>query len=220
MKIRATYFFVLLFLFGAWACKSQVDVPKPLSKMDTTSHKRQLNIRAAANSTANFDSLPANIANYLPTNNELLIDYQQADLNNDHLPDLLLVMEQATDTTQTDQNGTRQLYILLQQNGGLYKLAAQNNKVVYCQTCGGVMGDPYMGIAINNDGSFTVSNYGGSAWRWGIDFTFAYKNNDFFWIKETSTTFSSTDPEHGETKQRTETQLGTVRFNDFDAKNN
>lgn len=215
----------LLFLFSFVACNSQTQAPTAApnnNNNDLSANKRQLSIRALPSSTANFDSLPPNLAAYLPNTNQTLIDYYQTNLNTDQLPDLLLVMQQPTDTTktETEQEGKRQLYVLLQQSNKQYKVAAQNDKVVYCQNCGGVMNDPYMGIIINPDHSFTVSNYGGSAWRWGIDYTFAYKNNDFFWVKETSTTFSSTDPEHGDTKQRTETQLGKVTLNNFDTKNN
>lgn len=224
MKKHFAFIIGLLFGISFAACNSQTQTPTvaPNNNNDLSVNKRQLNIRALPNSTANFDSLPANLAAYLPSTNETLIDYYQTDLNADHLPDLLLVMQQPTDTTKadTEQEGKRQLYVLLQQANAQYKMVAQNSKVVYCQNCGGVMGDPYTGITINPDQSFTVSNYGGSAWRWGIDYTFAYKNNDFFWIKETSTIFSSADPEHGETKQRTETQLGKVTLNNFDTKNN
>lgn len=58
----------------------------------------------------------------------------------------------------------RPLYILTGQSDQSYKLAAKNDNVVYCVNCGGIMGDPFSGIAIKN-GYFSVEHYGGSAWR-------------------------------------------------------
>lgn len=43
------------------------------------------------------------------------------------------------------------------------------------------MGDPFQGVAAEPK-TFTVSHYGGSAWRWSVDYTFNYSKRDNTWL--------------------------------------
>ena len=42
--------------------------------------------------------------------------------------------------------------------------------------CGGIFGDPYVGISFKEN-VITINHYGGSAWRWTSNFTFRFQNN-------------------------------------------
>lgn len=65
-----------------------------------------------------------------------------------------------------------------------------------CYHCGGVFGDPYEGLTAIKDG-FKISFYGGSSWRWGLEFSFVYdsKRSALFLSKEKQVSYHSTDPE-------------------------
>lgn len=107
---------------------------------------------------------------------------ESADLNGDGLKDVVLVLERqpAKPSDPEIEEQQRPLLILLREQGGKLKLAKRNNKVVYCSTCGGVMGDPFMGVK-TGAGQFTVSHYGGSGWRWSNEYTFRYSRRDATW---------------------------------------
>ena len=42
------------------------------------------------------------------------------------------------------------LFVLACTSTGKFKLIARNDSVVLCKSCGGILGDPYQGIAIKN----------------------------------------------------------------------
>ena len=59
----------------------------------------------------------------------------------------------------------------------MYRCSYVNNTLVLSQDSGGVFGDPYNGIEIQ-DGTLRISDYGGSNDRWGDDFTFGMDGDD------------------------------------------
>jgi hypothetical protein len=71
-----------------------------------------------------------------------------------------------------------------------------------CSRCGGVWGDPFEGVTAES-GRFTVEHYGGSAWRWRVDFTFAYSRRDRAWqlVRVHQLNYHTSDPE-ATTKRR------------------
>lgn len=98
-----------------------------------------------------------------------------ADLNGDGLRDYLLVLEKVSERGYDPgkEQGERPLLVLVRQPGGALRVAARNDRVVYCAVCGGIFGDPFEGIEARAE-TFTVYHYGGSAWRWRADYTFRY----------------------------------------------
>jgi hypothetical protein len=75
-----------------------------------------------------------------------------------HRPD-----EQKTSDV-VDHPTKRPLLLFVDGASGTYPLTARTDNAVYCVDCGGIMGDPFMGLAIKK-GYFTVEHYGGSAQR-------------------------------------------------------
>lgn len=100
---------------------------------------------------------------------------QPGDVNADGTPDFVLVIERlgVYYTGAELQNAKRALLVLVREPGGSLRLAARSDHAVMCSQCGGVFGDPFEGVEAQ-PGSFTVYHYGGSAWRWRADYTFAY----------------------------------------------
>jgi hypothetical protein len=105
--------------------------------------------------------------------------FEQADLNRDGRPDAILVLETIAEAQDGDGR-TRILVVLVGQPDGAFREAKRNAKVAYCSACGGMMGDPFQGVSVG-PGTFTVENAGGSSWRWGVGYRFAYSRRDDTW---------------------------------------
>ena len=147
------------------------------------------------------------------------IAVESADLNGDGTMDFVLVTEKTTATTiGEDADSLRTLMILTSDAAGKLKLAKSNTEVVYCKSCGGAFGDPFDGIEAKR-GSFTVVNYGGSAWRWSERYQFNYSRTDKTWqlVRAESLSYNSTEPNKNfKTKIRTPKNFGKVDIADFD----
>ncbi|HLA94980.1 MAG TPA: hypothetical protein VK612_04610 [Pyrinomonadaceae bacterium] len=106
---------------------------------------------------------------------------ETADLNGDGTEDFLLVLEKSkSHPTDDDTDDSRSLLIIVSDRQGKLKLAARNEKVVYCRSCGGAFGDPLDGVEANLK-SFVVYNYGGSWQRWGEYYQFNYSSRGRTW---------------------------------------
>jgi len=165
--------------------------------------------------------VPAEVKPFV-TNGMVPIALEIGDLNGDGTKDFILVLDKPYDEkAQIDEAGesNRPTLILVRDASGKLSVAAENDMVVYCRTCGGVFGDPFAGITIKGT-SFTIDNYGGSADRWSYSYTFAYSRRDNMWqlthVEET--TFNSLDPNHT-TRTRNYAppkDFGLINFPDFD----
>lgn len=165
--------------------------------------------------------LPKECKNLLPSNGKP-ISVCVADLNGDSTNDYLIAFqyEKKVSENETD-NSDRELFIIT--NAGKYSIAAQNEKILMCSTCGGLQEDPLQGIMAKKK-KFTVIHNGGSSDRWTVIDEFAYSNRDKKWqlIKVENTTYSNLqDP--GKTMQTTiekpPKDFGLINFEDFDPNN-
>jgi len=164
-------------------------------------------------------ALPAAIRRALPAGYTVL-DAARGDLNRDAQPDWLVVLHKPDETRTSDvvsHPTKRPLLVFVGGAGGTYALAARTDNAVYCVDCGGMMGDPFTGLAIRK-GYFTVEHYGGSAQRWTRYVTFRYDPAARGWLlhRDGSEQFHALDPEHGTTTATTAKDFGRVplaRFN-------
>lgn len=122
------------------------------------------------------------------------------DLNGDGEKDYLLVIENSSPPTSAMEDGQpsdRTLLIVTRQPDGTLKQAVRNDRLVYCRQCGGMMGDPFMGVTLKKN-RFTVNHYGGSAWRWTSNYTFAWSRLDKAWqlVAYDADSFHASDPEN------------------------
>jgi hypothetical protein len=98
------------------------------------------------------------------------------DLNKDGIEDLAIaieapeaITEPANSCTQEDDYSdapVRRLIVALGDGSGGYELSADEPRAILRADEGGIMGDPFQGIAIAH-GSIVIEHYGGSRWRWG-----------------------------------------------------
>lgn len=159
------------------------------------------------------------IVSFVPEGYSLL-DSASGDLNLDPYPDMLLILKKnGEDSTSdvVDHPEKRPLLILIGQADKQFKLAASNDNAVYCENCGGMMGDPYMVVVIKK-GYFSIEHYGGSAWRWTRIITFKYSTADKNWYlhKDGGDSYHTSDPDKVETKIRTTKEFGKIAFDKFD----
>lgn len=115
------------------------------------------------------------IEQFVPDDYFILDSANSSTENNKFLALVLApVLEQEKDSfVETN----RRLVILKETTSGWEKMA-QNDELILCRSCGGVFGDPYDGLDIEKN-LLTISNYGGSAWRWGNVHIFRYQNNQW-----------------------------------------
>ncbi len=166
-----------------------------------------------------IENLPNDLARFIPDNYAVL-DTAAGDLNLDGIPDLILVLRKNGEDTLSDvidHPEKRPLLILLRDTDNELKLTRKNDNTVLCIDCGGVMGDPYMGITIKN-GYFSVDHYGGSSWRWtrAITYKFSKQDNEWYLHKDGSESYHASVPDKIETIIKTTNDFGKVKFEEFD----
>lgn len=170
-------------------------------------------------STQSTNSDLKDLEEFIP-NGYTILDSSSGNLNLDEYPDLILILKKEGEEKTSDvinDPEERPLLILTGKANGNYKLSASSKTCVYCIDCGGVLGDPYQEITINN-GTFSVHHYGGSAWRWTRIITFKYspKDNYWFFYSDKGENFHATEPEKIESYIITEKDLRKLRLEEFD----
>jgi hypothetical protein len=164
-------------------------------------------------------SLKAEIQNFIPSGYTVL-SIDSGDLNMDSLTDFLLVLRKNGEDTISNENDhpvTRPLLLLIMDEDKKLRLAARNDKTVFCYECGGMMGDPFSGVSIEN-GSFSIEHYGGSAWRWTRTITYRYSTEfkEWFLYQDNSESFHVSEPDKIKIDVRASKEFGKVKFQEFD----
>lgn len=147
----------------------------------------------------------------------------KADLNGDDKEDALLVLEKlkANPSDEDITEAQRPLLLLIRQHDGTLKLAKRNDKIIRCSTCGGVMGDPFQPIEASTK-TFAVAAFGGSGWRWSLDYKFNYSRKDDTWqlVHVSESSFHAAEPDNAETKEFSPPKdFGKIDIADFDPDN-
>jgi len=149
------------------------------------------------------------------------IALESADLNGDGLKDYILVLERENPLKDDDDfpKNERPLLILVRGADNKLTAAKRNESIVMCSKCGGMMGDPFEGVTVAKN-TFTVTHYGGSAWRWSVDYKFNYSRIDKTWqlVRIEQTSFHASEPEKT-LKRKVMTppkNFGKVDIADFD----
>ena len=147
-----------------------------------------------------------------------LVDSVRGDLTGKGLDDALLVAAPPSAPEAGLGQGSPRSVLLLRNDGnGQLQVAARNERLVPCERCGGIAGDPYAYSRIEN-GHFTVSVSGGSRQRWASDYRFQYQAQDDSW-QLASVTREITDTATGQNqRQQLEADALTVplSFEHFD----
>lgn len=170
---------------------------------------------------ASFSKNPGRqtVSAYVPQTHTIL-DRYQSDLNQDGLEDIILVLSRKDENAEGsgEEEGTRRRLIILMNKGDGYEKLVDSERIVYCKVCGGMMGDPYLGIKIKAP-FFTVEHYGGGTERWQLYITFKYdrQRRNFFLHKLGMESFSAVDPGGtGKSVVETPKNFGLISIQNFD----
>lgn len=149
------------------------------------------------------------------------IALERGDLDRDGRADYLLVLERLDPAPNPDEGRLRSLRVLVAGEGGRLTEAARNDRVVACTKCGGIWGDPFDGITVG-PGRFSVNHYGGSAWRWRADYTFAYSRRDRAWqlVRVSTLSYHNSNPDSMDKRVYTPPRhFGKIDLREFDPEN-
>lgn len=115
--------------------------------------------------------------------NYVLIDSISGDLDNDGISELVVAYN-TKPQLDYHENIQRELIIYKLKNSEwvVWKSSLQ---ALYGSTEGGMMGDPFGEIKIEN-GILTITHQGGSSWKWYVIDKYRYQNEDFYLIGYTS----------------------------------
>jgi len=99
------------------------------------------------------------------------------DLNGDSLDDIVGVIECTQPMASPDEAPPRILFIAFRR-GSSYELSIQADSAIMKADEGGVFGDPFSVLKVEN-GTLLIGFYGGSAWRWSCEYRFKYINKSW-----------------------------------------
>lgn len=166
--------------------------------------------------------LPSEIIYFLEDSIEVL-DTAEGDLNLDGIKDLIVVTHFKNEKEIDYDNSTRNLMVFIKNQDGTYVMKCSNKNIVLCLSCGGTIGDPYMGVVIKN-GYFSIEHYGGSRERWTKTTTFKVeKNGNIFLHRDSEEVLDvMVENEKDEPKlissiSKTKKDFGLIKFVDYDS---
>ncbi|WP_339925252.1 hypothetical protein [uncultured Cyclobacterium sp.] len=116
----------------------------------------------------------------IPNGYELLAEIE-GDLDKDKVNEKVRVFE----TSQPSEYGNVREIQVLKCYAGKWTVWQKSSKAILKSQEGGIMGDPFEEIAIDN-GILTISFSGGSSWKWFYKDKYRFQNNQFELIGHTS----------------------------------
>lgn len=149
--------------------------------------------------------------------NTNVLDIQQGDLEGNGGQGAVLVLDHpGTGNEKLGEGKPRSLLLITRDGAGRLQQVGRNDLLIPCAQCGGLAGDPFGYIQVN-DGRFTVLTEGGSRERWSNEYAFKYSAGQQGWVLEKAVR-TVVDTETGEEKriELTSEQFGSIRFDEFD----
>lgn len=147
----------------------------------------------------------------------IVVDIVRGDLTGQGTSDAVVVFSPAvTGRPALGDGPARTVMLLTRDASGRLEINAENARIVPCEHCGGIAGDPYAYARIEA-GTLTVAVAGGSRQRWFHDYTFRYAPERTTWQLD-QVVRGVTDAQTGEQVQTklTAAEFGAIGFADFD----
>ncbi len=156
-------------------------------------------------------ALPAGLKSFVLPNYDVL-KFKKGDLNQDKMDDYVVVLEKQN----SDGDALRPLLLITRKADGTFSLAAKNDSIVSCRSCGGKF-DPLADIAIK-DGFFTIEHEGGSREMWTKNITFRFNKELNTWVLhriDESEIDTLNEKDKGKSKTRTVKEFGKILFTQY-----
>jgi len=97
------------------------------------------------------------------------------DLDEDGRADLALVIKPAAIDAP-------RIVVLGLTDGDGFKSVHSSTCLALCPGCGGIMGDPFMGMRVRKKRGLQIQHFGGSRWAWERAYTIAWRKNGFYLV--------------------------------------
>lgn len=156
---------------------------------------------------------PDEILGLLPRDTNLLA-FSQGDINADGRLDVVVALENSSETAASDLS-SRSLQLFLRDAQGHLRLAATNSRIVPCETCGGLMGMPTI-LLETASGSFMLRTEGGTGWLWSNEYSFTHRGNNR-WELASVVRMATHRVSHETTvSEHAQADFGVIDFVEFD----
>ncbi|QDH71336.1 hypothetical protein [Marilutibacter alkalisoli] len=198
---------LLLVLAGCQGPEQQGDMQIDAANME--------NLLSAESSKKDQIPTMGNVEDFIPAGGSLLAS-QTGDLNGDGIEDVVAVVDLPRDDEQSNDLPPRVTMLLIRDADGQLQKVTQNDALVPCAKCGGLMGDPFGYIRVE-PGKFTVVIEGGSRQRWSAEYVFQHsvQSNDWYLQKAERNAYDQIS-EESVSKTFTSEDFGQISFADFD----
>ena len=189
-------------------------------KEDYTSSTKPLTLETNQEGITN---LPKNLSKFIPKG-YTAINVTSGNLNLDGFSDTILVLKKNGEESNQNED-LRPVLILIGQSNKSFKLEKRNNVAVFCFACGGIGGDPFVGITVKN-GYFSIEHgiHGGQHWDDITTFKYDKVKSNWFVYKEGYESYRFNDSQDANAEalvldvkeQKTTKDFGVITFDDFD----
>ncbi|CAH1205473.1 hypothetical protein PAECIP111893_02355 [Paenibacillus plantiphilus] len=124
------------------------------------------------------------------------------DLNGDGIEDIAIALEEIKH--EPEEAPRRALLLALGAGDGRYLKSAINEAIVYRADEGGVSGDPFASLRIE-DATVHLEHYGGSNWRWSNGYRIGWRDGGWYAIGYSSSSEYLNSPSYEEIKYEANT---------------
>lgn len=197
-------------------CAGQED-PVPIQATEDVATRSEASRTHAANTSPPATRSGADDPAVFVPEGAILLDTVHGDLTGRGSADALIVFSPATTDGQPLGDGQARTVVLLTRDasGNLQKVA-ENARIVPCEGCGGMAGDPYA-YALIEAGTVTLAMAGGSRQRWFHDYIFRYAPERATWqLEKVARGVTDTQTELQKQAELTTANFGDIDFADFD----
>lgn len=111
---------------------------------------------------------------------EKVLEQLEADLNNDGIGEKIVV----TNTDNITATGLARNISVFQMHDGNWELWFSSNNALLSSEHGGMMGDPFHGIEVEN-GILKIHHAGGSSWKWTMTDSYNFVNEKLVLFEHT-----------------------------------
>jgi hypothetical protein len=135
------------------------------------------------------------LEDFVPTGYHILAQ-TKGNLNRDTMTDIAAILESDVyieDLKETDHKQKARIFIIIfaTSNGG-YKLSTQSNDCTMLSDDGGMLGDPFQELYVENK-TVCIDYYGGSTDRWAYTYKWRFQQKGWFLIGATYKSMSPHD---------------------------